>query len=919
MKRMLINAAQPEECRIAMVDGQFLYNLDIEVAARSQRKASIYKAKITRVEPSLEAAFVDYGAERHGFLPFKEIAREYYADKATGADEPVSVKDVLAEGQELLVQVEKEERGRKGAALTTFPSLAGRCLVLMPNNPRAGGISRRIEGEERTALREALSGLEVPVGMGLIVRTAGVGKSQEELQWDLDYLLKLWSAVETAANERSGPFLVYQESNVIIRAIRDYFDKDVNEILIDDEKVYEQARDFVAQVMPESVGRVRRYEGRVPLFSRFQIESQIESAFSHSVRLPSGGSLVIDHTEALVSVDVNSARATKGGDIEETALNTNLEAADETARQLRLRDVGGLIVIDFIDMTPARNQRDVENRLREALQQDRARVQLGRISRFGLLEMSRQRLRPSLGESSLRTCPTCNGRGYVRGPESLALSILRIVEEEAMKESTGRIIARLPIEVATFLLNEKRKGVVDIERRTDVEIVLVPDPSMTLPNYEVERVREENLRQDSAREVSYELTSEVESASAFATEPAARADEPAVKVAPPPAFPPRPSPPPPQAQTQTPKEVGLFARLWKKLFGGAGEPARTPSESRASSRHGRRGTRRDTPRRGRGPGGGDESRRHGGAMRHGDGHTGHGDGRRRRGGGARRTTPPPASETEAPGEQGVSPPDDSSGPDDDGKSRSRSPRRGSRRGRRGGGRNRNRENARAVAGDTETADATAPDVSGSVSGVSGSAEAEATSQAGTGTSRRWGPGPDSTSGTDGGRVETKSNEAAPPASGAPPATGRESDAPVAPGPAAPPKPRPHDAPGSTPGSGAASPASGAPPATVRESGAPVPPVPAAPPKPRPHDATGSTPGSGVAPPASGAPPATDREPGAPVSPVPAAPPKPRSHDAMGSTPGPDSRSPADPASAREAGARPPRTMASESSGEPADK
>ena len=918
MKRMLINAAQPEECRIAMVDGQFLYNLDIEVAARSQRKASIYKAKITRVEPSLEAAFVDYGAERHGFLPFKEIAREYYADKATGSDEPVSVKDVLAEGQELLVQVEKEERGRKGAALTTFPSLAGRCLVLMPNNPRAGGISRRIEGEERTALREALSGLEVPVGMGLIVRTAGVGKSQEELQWDLDYLLKLWSAVETAANERSGPFLVYQESNVIIRAIRDYFDKDVNEILIDDEKVYEQARDFVAQVMPESVGRVHRYEGRVPLFSRFQIESQIESAFSHTVRLPSGGSLVIDHTEALVSVDVNSARATKGGDIEETALNTNLEAADEIARQLRLRDVGGLIVIDFIDMTPARNQRDVENRLREALQQDRARVQLGRISRFGLLEMSRQRLRPSLGESSLRTCPTCNGRGYVRGPESLALSILRIVEEEAMKESTGRIIARLPIEVATFLLNEKRKGVVDIERRTDVEIVLVPDPSMTLPNYEVERVREENLRQDSAREVSYELTSEVESASAFATEPTARADEPAVKVAPPPAFPPRPSPPPPPpAQARTPKEVGLFARLWKKLFGGAGEPARTPSESRASSRHGRRGTRRDTPRRGRGPGGGDESRRHGGAMRRGDGHTGDGDGRRRRG--ARRTTPPPASETEASGEQGASPPDDSSGPDDDGKSRSRTPRRGSRRGRRGGGRNRNRENARAVGGDTETADAAAPDVSGSVSGASGSAEAEATSQAGTGTSRRRGPGPDSASGTDGGRVETKSNEAAPPASGAPPATVRGPGAPVPPGPAAPPKPRSDDATGSTPGSGAAPPASGAPPATVREPGAPVPPVPAAPPKPRPHDATGSTPGSGVAPPASGAPPATDREPGAPVPPGPAAPPKPRSHDATGSTPGPDSRSPADPASAKEAGARPPRTMASESSGEPADK
>ena len=370
MKRMLVNATQPEECRVAMVDGQFLYDLDIEVAARSQRKASIYKARITRIEPSLEAAFVDYGAERHGFLPFKEIAREFYADRTTESGESPTVRDALAEGQELLVQVEKEERGKKGAALTTFPSLAGRYLVLMPNNPRAGGISRRIEGEERTALREALSALEVPAGMGLIVRTAGVGKSHEELQWDLDYLLKLWGAVETAANERSGPFLVYQESNVIIRAIRDYFDKDVNEVLIDDEKVYGQARDFIAQVMPESAGRVRHYDGRVPLFSRFQIESQIESAFSHSVRLPSGGSLVIDHTEALVSIDVNSAKATKGGDIEETALNTNLEAADEVARQLRLRDVGGLIVIDFIDMAPARNQREVENRLREALRQD---------------------------------------------------------------------------------------------------------------------------------------------------------------------------------------------------------------------------------------------------------------------------------------------------------------------------------------------------------------------------------------------------------------------------------------------------------------------------------------------------------------------------------------------------------------------
>ena len=796
MKRMLINAAQPEECRVAMVDGQFLYDLDIEVAARSQRKASIYKARISRVEPSLEAAFVDYGAERHGFLPFKEVAREYYADKTTGSGEPASVRDALAEGLEILVQVEKEERGKKGAALTTFPSLAGRYLVLMPNNPRAGGISRRIEGEERTALREALSALEVPVGMGLIVRTAGVGKSLEELQWDLDYLLKLWRAVETAANERPGPFLVYQESNVIIRAIRDYFDKDVNEILIDDEKMYEQARDFVAQVMPESASRVRRYEGGVPLFSRFQIESQIESAFSHSVRLPSGGSLVIDHTEALVSIDVNSARATKGGDIEETALNTNIEAADEIARQLRLRDVGGLIVIDFIDMTPARNQRDVEQRLREALTQDRARVQLGRISRFGLLEMSRQRLRPSLGESSLRTCPTCNGRGYVRGPESLALSILRIVEEEAMKDLTGRIIARLPIEVATFLLNEKREGVVDIERRTGVEIILVPDPSVILPNYEVERVREESHRQDrqdTAREVSYELTNEAKAVSAFATEPAARVAEPAVKVVPPPAPPPGRSPSP----TETSRETGPFAKLWRKLFGEPGEPGeptRPPPVSRAPSGPGRRGTCGD--RSGRGRGDGDESRRRSGATRRGDGRPtpgpGHGDSRRRRGA---RTTPP-ASETEVTGEPGVPPSDDSSAPDN-GKSRTRSTRRGSRRGRRGGSRSRNRESARAVAGGAATADAPGSDIPGSVRDASDTAEIETTSPAGTETSRRPGAGSDTAPGSNGGGVETRSNEVTPTATGATPAGAREPAVSAPPAPPAPPKSRARDATGSS--------------------------------------------------------------------------------------------------------------------------
>ena len=693
MKRMLVNATQPEECRVAMVDGQFLYDLDIEVAARSQRKASIYKARITRIEPSLEAAFVDYGAERHGFLPFKEIAREFYADRTTESGESPTVRDALAEGQELLVQVEKEERGKKGAALTTFPSLAGRYLVLMPNNPRAGGISRRIEGEERTALREALSALEVPAGMGLIVRTAGVGKSREELQWDLDYLLKLWGAVETAANERSGPFLVYQESSVIIRAIRDYFDKDVNEVLIDDEKVYGQARDFIAQVMPESAGRVRHYDGRVPLFSRFQIESQIESAFSHSVRLPSGGSLVIDHTEALVSIDVNSAKATKGGDIEETALNTNLEAADEVARQLRLRDVGGLIVIDFIDMAPARNQREVENRLREALRQDRARIQLGRISRFGLLEMSRQRLRPSLGESSLRTCPTCNGRGYVRGPESLALSILRIVQEEAMKDLTGRIVARLPIEVATFLLNEKREGVFDIEKRTGVQIILVPDPSMTLPNYEVERVREEDHRQDAARDASYELTTEVDATSTFSMGATVQADEPAVKAVPPSA--PPPSPPAPSAEPAA--RAGLLVRLRTWLFGERPEPGRVAAPPQAPSRQGRHGTRRNSTERGRGEG--SESRRRGGASRRTENrsHHGQGHGESRRRGGQRATQA--AVEGETASVRDSAPPGEST--PSVGETSPRGTRRGSRRGRRGGTRSRGRDSARAASGGAE--------------------------------------------------------------------------------------------------------------------------------------------------------------------------------------------------------------------------
>ena len=599
MKRMLINATQPEECRVAMVDGQFLYDLDIEVAARGQRKASIYKAKVVRVEPSLEAAFVDYGAERHGFLPFKEVAHEYWTGRKNAAGQPASVRDILVEGLELLVQVEKEERGRKGAALTTFPSLAGRYLVLMPNNPRAGGISRRVEGDERSDLREVLSALEIPAGMGLIVRTAGVGKSREELQRDLDYLLRLWRAIDAAAKERPSPFLVYQESNIIIRAIRDYFSRDIGQILIDNPKVHQEALEFINQVMPESASRVVHYTDRVPLFSRYQIESQIESAFSHSVSLPSGGSIVIDHTEALISIDVNSARSTRGGDIEETALGTNLEAADEIARQLRLRDAGGLIVIDFIDMTPSRNQREVENRLREALKEDRARIQVGRISRFGLLEMSRQRLRPSLGESSQHTCPTCNGQGTVRGPESLSLSVLRLLDEEAMKEMTDRVIARLPLEVASFLLNEKREGISDIERRNKVRIVLVPDPQMILPNYEVERVREDNREHDVHHQSSYELMTRPDAAEGIDARPdipRARADEPAVKLTRTPALSSSPSRPSIDIDSNDAKnsdegkKTGWLSRILQGLFSPAEEDAK-PQEKAKNPAHERR-TRR---------------------------------------------------------------------------------------------------------------------------------------------------------------------------------------------------------------------------------------------------------------------------------------------------------------------------------------
>ncbi len=492
MKRMLFNATQAEELRVAIVDGQRLIDLDIESASKEQRKSNIYKGIITRVEPSLEACFVDYGMERHGFLPFKEIARSYF-QRGESEGGRGRAQESLREGQELIVQVDKDERGNKGAALTTFISLAGRYLVLMPNNPRGGGVSRRVEGEERAELRDAVSQLEVPGGMSVIARTAGIGRSTEELQWDLNYLMQLWQAIDSAAKSQKGAFLIYQESSLVIRAIRDYFQPDIGEILIDTQEVYDQAQQFMSHVMPANVHRVKLYRDDVPLFSRFQIEHQIETAYSRQVGLPSGGAIVIDHTEALVAIDVNSARATRGGDIETTAFNTNLEAADELARQLRLRDLGGLIVIDFIDMESAKNQREVENRLRDALKYDRARVQLGKISRFGLMELSRQRLRPALAESAHIACPRCHGIGHIRSAESTALHILRILQEEAMKENSAQVIAQLPVDVGTFLLNEKRLEVQGIETRFKVSIVLVPNIHLETPNYSVTRLRHDDL------------------------------------------------------------------------------------------------------------------------------------------------------------------------------------------------------------------------------------------------------------------------------------------------------------------------------------------------------------------------------------------------------------------------------------------
>ena len=566
MRRMLINATQKEELRVALVDGQRLYDLDIELPGREQKKANVYKGKITRIEPSLEAAFVDYGAERHGFLPLKEVAPSCYIKEPENDSRRPNIKEILKEGQEIVIQVDKEERGNKGAALTTFVSLAGRYLVLMPNNPRAGGVSRRIEGEDRSDLREAMAAMDIPEGMGVIVRTAGVGKSTEELQWDLDYLVRLWRAIEKATQERPAPFLVYQESNLIIRAIRDYFRQDIGEILIDSKEVYEYAQDFMSQVMPHNKKKVKFYDDSVPLFSRYQVESQIETAFEHEVRLPSGGAIVIDRTEALVSIDINSSRATQGGDIEETALNTNVEAADEIARQLRLRDLGGLIVIDFIDMTPSRNQREVENRLREALKMDRARVQVGRISRFGLLEMSRQRLRPSLEESIQTTCPRCKGEGSIRNVESLSLSILRLIEEEAMKENSARIEAQLPLYVATFLLNEKRTAVSEIEARHGIHVVLVPNPSLETPNYEVRRIKSDGTK-DFDTTTSYQIIKEIEPEEEEVNKRQAQSEKPAVRSVQPATPAPIPSTPPKASSAQLDAEAGFIKRMWNSLFG----------------------------------------------------------------------------------------------------------------------------------------------------------------------------------------------------------------------------------------------------------------------------------------------------------------------------------------------------------------
>jgi ribonuclease E len=576
MKRMLINATQPEEVRVALVDGQNLFDLDIELVGREQKKANIHKGKITRVEPSLEAAFVDYGAERHGFLPLKEISREYFTEK-NFRGRP-NIKDVISEGQEVIVQIDKEERGNKGAALTTFISLAGCYLVLMPNNPRAGGISRRIEGQERDELRQAMREVHTPKGMGCIVRTAGVGRSAEELKWDMMVLQNLWEAIVKAAESRPAPFLIHQESDVIIRSLRDYLRADIGEIVVDKKEIFEKVKHQIEFIRPEFSNRVKLNEDReIPLFNRFQIENQIETAFLREVRLPSGGSIVIDPTEALVSIDINSARATKGSDIEETAFHTNKEAAVEIARQLRLRDMGGLVVIDFIDMSPVKNQREVENVLRKALTRDRARVQVGKISRFGLLEMSRQRLKPSLGESAHGVCPRCTGTGVVRGVQSLALSILRLLEEEAAKDSTSMVQAILPVQVATFLLNEKRKIIAAIEKRQKTPVVIIPNPYMETPNYEINRLRKNETMDTESYKVPSQPELEIVTTSheTAITKPVEQAAVTTFE---------RPEAPRPTEKVEE-KKPGLFSRMWKALFGDDSSDNKKKDTKHSNKRH----------------------------------------------------------------------------------------------------------------------------------------------------------------------------------------------------------------------------------------------------------------------------------------------------------------------------------------------
>jgi ribonuclease E len=601
MKRMLVNATQQEELRVALVDGQKLYDLSIELPSREQKKANVYKGRITRVEPSLEAAFVDYGSERQGFLPLKEVAREYFRyQPAPGAR--FNIKDILQEGQELIVQVEKEERGNKGAALTTFISLAGRFLVLMPNNPRAGGVSRRIEGEDRDATRDALEQLRLPDGMGSIVRTAGVGRSPEELQWDLDNLRANWDAIIDAAGRRAAPFLIYQESDAVTRSLRDYMSDDIGEVLIDEPAAHQRALEYVQRFLtPEAQRTIKLYEDDVPLFTRFQIESQIESAYSHTVHLPSGGSIVIDYTEALVSIDINSARATRGADIETTACNTNLEAADEIARQLRLRDLGGLIVIDFIDMESKKNQQAVEDRLRDAVRMDKARIQIGRISRFGLLEMSRQRLRPSLGEATHTVCPRCSGMGTIRSVESMALAVLRLIGEEARKDRTARVVAQLPVDVATFLINEKREWLNEVESRGNVDIILVPNPNIETPNYSIKRVRDDELNLPENAGISYQMAEqaplEIEFKTAAEKKPpsAGPAVQTIVPAAPAPAA---PAPKAAAAAAQAPAGPGLFARLFGWLGTGKAEPEPEPApEPKAAAPRRGRDSRGDGGRR----------------------------------------------------------------------------------------------------------------------------------------------------------------------------------------------------------------------------------------------------------------------------------------------------------------------------------